>query len=111
MASVRPAFPERPKRSSNRDAARRKGDWLEHAPTITNGFVHEGLLTQLSCGISLDLGYLTVQAAAQLHRGQLKADSTSINGGRLGEIQIRDGSILLGEPFVFTKENIDQFDF
>jgi len=44
--------------------------------------------------------------------GELTADSTELEAGRLGTLQIINGSeILLGEPFVFTAENINDFDF
>jgi len=59
----------------------------------------------------MDLGYLAVRAARDLAAGTLKAGETSIEAGRLGTIQIEGDNILLGKPFTFTKENIDQFDF
>jgi rhamnose transport system substrate-binding protein len=34
-----------------------------------------------------------------------------IRAGRLGVIKIEGDNILLGKPFTFTAENIDQFDF
>jgi rhamnose transport system substrate-binding protein len=35
-----------------------------------------------------------------------------VKAGRLGELQIVNGSeVLLGPPFVYTKENIDKFNF
>ena len=44
--------------------------------------------------------------------GTLKAGATSVKAGKLGDLQVVNGSeILLGAPFVFTKENIGQFDF
>ena len=58
-----------------------------------------------------DLGYLAVRAAAQAARGQLVAGATSMEGGRLGSIEIRDTQVLLGPPLRFTRANIDQFDF
>ena len=45
--------------------------------------------------------------AGQLYR-QLR---DSIRAGRLGNLEIAGDNILLGKPFTFTKENIDQFDF
>ena len=35
----------------------------------------------------------------------------TFEAGRLGTIEIEGDNILLGKPFTFTKENIDQFDF
>ena len=38
--------------------------------------------------------------------------ATEMIGGRLGrKVIYRENNILLGRPFAFTKENIDQFDF
>ncbi len=39
------------------------------------------------------------------------AATKSITAGRLGKIEIEGDNILLGKPFTFTKENIDEFDF
>ena len=43
--------------------------------------------------------------------GRLAPGATSIDAGRLGTIAIAGDQILLGKPFVFTKENVDGFDF
>jgi hypothetical protein len=59
----------------------------------------------------MDLGYLAVLASVDAASGKLKAGDTTMNGGRIGKIQIEGTSILLGKPFTFTKDNIDQFDF
>ncbi len=58
-----------------------------------------------------DLGYLTLHAAAALAKGELKPGATGFKAGPLGELKIEGTYILLGQPFVFTKDNIDQFDF
>ena len=36
---------------------------------------------------------------------------TSVQAGRLGAIEIRGSEIILGAPLMFTKANIDKFDF
>ena len=43
--------------------------------------------------------------------GTLKPGDTTITAGRLGKLEIQGDNILLGKPFKFTKDNIDQFDF
>jgi rhamnose transport system substrate-binding protein len=43
--------------------------------------------------------------------GSLKPGATSLAAGRLGTLQVEGDQILLGKPFVFTKENIDGFNF
>jgi hypothetical protein len=60
----------------------------------------------------MDLGYLTVYAAKQAAEGKLRPGATEMTGGRLGRKDIdRENNILLGRPFAFTRDNIDQFDF
>jgi hypothetical protein len=46
-----------------------------------------------------------------LARGDLTPTSTSFKAGRLGERRLTGDNIVLGEPFVFNQDNIDQFDF
>ncbi len=60
----------------------------------------------------VDLGYAAVQVMRAVADDKLSAGDTSVMAGRLGELQVVNGSeILLGAPFVYTKENIDNFDF
>jgi len=57
-----------------------------------------------------DLGYLTIEAADALARGTLKPGDKSFTVGNT-TYQIDGDNILLGQPFIFTKDNIDQFNF
>ena len=50
-------------------------------------------------------------AAVALAKGTLKPGDTSFAAGKLGTFQIKGDNILLGKPFIFTKANIDQFNF
>ena len=48
----------------------------------------------------------------QVADGTLQPGATSVNAGRLGELQIVNQSqVLLGAPKVFTKDDINDFDF
>jgi len=58
-----------------------------------------------------DLGYLTIRAAAALVGGTLKKGDKTFDAGRLGTKQIVGDNILLGKILVFTKDNIEDFDF
>jgi rhamnose transport system permease protein len=80
-------------------------------PNDNKRYVHEGITTGVILWKTVDLGYLTIYAAHAVGTGTLQSGATSFTAGRLGEVTIRGDNILLGEPFVFTKENIDQFDF
>ena len=50
-------------------------------------------------------------AAVKLVKGELKPGDTSIAAGSLGTFEIKGDNIMLGKPFIFNKDNIDQFDF
>ena len=60
----------------------------------------------------VDLGYAAVYAMRATIDGKLKPGATELDAGHLGKLKIVNGSeILLGAPFVFTKDNIAGFDF
>jgi ABC-type sugar transport system substrate-binding protein len=80
-------------------------------PNENKSYVHEGVTDSIILWNTEDLGYLTVQAAVALAKGTLKPGDTSFTAGKLGTFQIKGDNILLGKPFIFTKANIDQFNF
>ena len=60
----------------------------------------------------VDLGYAATYVMRALVDGELEPGATSVEAGRLGELQVVNGSeVLLGAPFIFTAENINDFDF
>lgn len=60
----------------------------------------------------VDLGYAAVYVMRAIVDGELVPGATSVSAGRLGELAIVNGSeVLLGAPFIFTAENINDFDF
>ncbi len=80
-------------------------------PSENRAFVKEGVTDTVILWKVQDLGYLTIEAAAALARGELKAGAKTFKSKRAGDVEIQGDNILLGKPFLFTKENIDQFDF
>jgi rhamnose transport system permease protein len=80
-------------------------------PNDNKRYVHDGITEAVILWNTMDLGYLTVYAADGLVKGTLKPGATQMKPGRLGTITIRGDNILLGQPFTFTKANIDRFDF
>lgn len=73
---------------------------------VRNGTVKKFLLWKPD-----DLGYLTVYTAHHLLKKNLLQDSTEIDAGTLGKLEIRDGEIVLGPALVFDKDNIDDYAF
>ncbi|ATC65989.1 ABC transporter permease [Nibricoccus aquaticus] len=80
-------------------------------PNLNREYVKDGWVQSIVLWNTMDLGYLTVTAAKALHDGSLAPGASSVAAGKLGSIAIDGDNILLGKPFVFTKENIDQFKF
>jgi rhamnose transport system substrate-binding protein len=80
-------------------------------PNDNKRYVHEGVTDDIVLWNTVDLGYLTVLAADDLATGKLAPGATSMDGGHIGKIEIQGSDILLGKPFTFDKDNIDQFDF
>jgi ABC-type sugar transport system substrate-binding protein len=80
-------------------------------PNENKRYVKEGVTDSVILWNTDHLGYLTAYAAVALARDQLKPGATSFHAGTLGDFQVVGDNILLGRPFIFTKDNIDQFNF
>ena len=79
-------------------------------PNENKIYVHDGVTQSVILWNTMDLGYLTVYAADALARGTLKPGDTSFKVGDK-TYEISGDNIMLGKPFIFNKDNIDQFDF
>lgn len=80
-------------------------------PNMNKPYVHDGWVQTVVLWNTRDLGYLTVLAGSLLMQGNITSSTQSFQAGRLGTIQIRGSEIVLGAPVMFTKANIDRFDF
>ena len=80
-------------------------------PNINKPYVHSGVVQTVVLWNTRDLGYLTVYAAVRLTENTLPIGARSVQAGRLGSVDIRGTEIILGAPMLFTKSNIDRFDF
>ncbi|MBI81790.1 MAG: hypothetical protein CMJ81_01210 [Planctomycetaceae bacterium] len=79
-------------------------------PSLMRDYVHDDTVEEFVLFNVEDLGYLTVQVAAAIHQNPLlPAESRTM--GRLESIRITDQEAILGEPLVFDKNNIDQYNF
>jgi ABC-type sugar transport system substrate-binding protein len=80
-------------------------------PNENKRYVLEGVTDSVILWKVQDLGYLAIEAAAALAKGELKPGATSFTSRRAGQVEIKGDHILLGTPFIFNKGNIAQFDF
>jgi ABC-type sugar transport system substrate-binding protein len=81
-------------------------------PNAMKPYVEKDCVKSVVLWNPVDLGYAAMQVLRAVADGTLAPGATSVKAGKLGDLQVVNGSeILLGPPFVFTKENIGQFDF
>lgn len=80
-------------------------------PSENKTYVKDGVTQAVILWNVEQLGYLSVMAGAAVAKGELKPGDTEFTAGKLGKVKVEGDNIILGKPFVFTKENIDQFDF
>src|ERR1043165_5290146 len=81
-------------------------------PSENRRYVKEGVTDSVILWKTEDLGALTVDAAVALVKGTLKPGDKSFKSPTLGaEFEIKGDNLLLGKPFIFNKDNIDQFNF
>ena len=82
-------------------------------PNEMREFVEDGTVQEFALWNPTDLYYLTYFTAVALVQGVITgAPGETFAAGRLGDYTIDENrTVLLGPPFIFTAENIDQFNF
>ena len=82
-------------------------------PNQMRDYVKSGAAPQFALWNPGDLGYLAIQTLNAIASGQIKGQpGDKFKAGKLGDYTIdKDGTVLLGPPTVFNKDNIDQFNF
>jgi rhamnose transport system substrate-binding protein len=82
-------------------------------PNQMREYVKDGTVTAFALWNPADLGYLAAYAAKALVDGDITGkEGDKFTAGDLGEYTVGANSeVLLGDPFVFDKSNIDDFDF
>jgi rhamnose transport system substrate-binding protein len=80
-------------------------------PNLCKKYIHDGVVQEIVLWNTKNLGYLTVNAAAQMVQGKFQHGAKSLEAGRLGKIEVRGSEVILGAPLIFDKANVDQFDF
>lgn len=81
-------------------------------PNDMKPYVNDGCVEAVILWNPVDLGYAAVYVMRAIVDGEFAPGDTSVMAGRLGELQVVNGSeVLLGPPFIYTAENINDFDF
>lgn len=78
-------------------------------PDSMRQYIKEGVTQNITLWSPQRLGYLTVALAKNLLDGEFPRDQQEIPN--VGNIRVKDNVVIMGVPIVFTKENIDQYDF
>lgn len=82
-------------------------------PNQMREYIADGTVTAFALWNPEDLGYLSAFAAAALINGDITgAEGDTFEAGKLGKFTVgADATVLLGDPYVFDKDNIGDFDF
>ncbi len=82
-------------------------------PNQMRKYVKDGTVQSFALWNPEDLGYLAAYAGKALVDGKITGkEGDTFKAGKLGQYKVgADGTVLLGDPFVFDKSNIDKFNF
>ncbi|MGO4257395.1 rhamnose ABC transporter substrate-binding protein [Marmoricola sp. RAF53] len=82
-------------------------------PNQMRDYVKDGTVKEFALWNPEDLGYLAAFAAKAMVDGDITGkEGDSFKAGKLGDFKVgADGTVLLGDPYVFNAENIDKFNF
>jgi rhamnose transport system substrate-binding protein len=81
-------------------------------PNAMKPYVNAGCVKSVVLWNPIDLGYAATYVIRAAADGKLKPGATSVDAGKLGKLNVINGSeILLGPPYIFDKDNIGKFDF
>ena len=81
-------------------------------PNAMKPYVSTGCVRDVILWNPVDLGYAALYVMRAVVDGEFQPGDSSVMAGKLGELMVVNGSeILLGPPFVYNMDNIDDFDF
>lgn len=82
-------------------------------PNQMRDYITDGTVTAFALWNPAELGYLAAFAAKALIDGDITGkEGDSFTAGKLGDYTVgKDGTVLLGDPYTFNKDNIADFDF
>jgi rhamnose transport system substrate-binding protein len=85
-------------------------------PNQMRAYVKSGASPEFALWNPSDLGYLTIYALDSLATGKITGKvGDTFQAGKLGSYTVQDSPngpmVLLGQPTIFNKDNIDNFNF
>lgn len=82
-------------------------------PNQMRSFIKEGVTPQIMLWSPVDMGSVAAHVAVALAKGEIKAEKgAKVKVGAMGEREIVDkNKLIVGPPVIFTKENVDKYDF
>jgi len=82
-------------------------------PNQMRDYVKSGASPEFALWNPSDLGYLSIYALDALATGKIKGQpGDKFSAGKLGDYTVLpDNTVLLGQPTIFNKDNIDNFNF
>lgn len=81
-------------------------------PSLIKPYLKDGSLKEAALWNPVDMGYAAIYIADAQLMNKLDPKLGYINAGRLGRLRfLGDDTVLLGEPLIFTQDNIDQYSF
>jgi ABC-type sugar transport system substrate-binding protein len=80
-------------------------------PNAMRAWIDRGEIDTTVLWDVVELGYLAVYVGQAVARGELSPGDESFDAGRLGEVAVEGDEVILGEPMVFTKETVGDYEF
>ena len=81
-------------------------------PSLIKPYLKDGSLKEAALWNPVDIGYGAIFIAKAQIDGTIDPKSGYVEAGRLGKLKfISKDTVLLGDPLIFTKDNVDKFTF
>ena len=81
-------------------------------PNAMKPYVNDECVQSVVLWNPIDLGYAAVYVARAVADGEFAPGDSTVSAGKLGELHVVNNSeVLLGSPFIFNIDNINDFDF